>query len=126
MSRLETRFGQSQSKSQTFCNLFNAIDERLWGVSYLQVIYSGLFNVYQLTIMTYTAAFFYKSFSSDAPWYNQSETSVGEAFFDMKTGFYPGHVLNSNQGSSVVGPLVACLFICVCFVLASVFKGVII
>jgi hypothetical protein len=42
----------------------------------------------------------------------------------MKTGFYPGHVLNSNQGSSVVVPLVVCLFICVCFVLASVFKGV--
>ena len=103
--------------------MFNSIDDRLWGVSYLQMIYTGFFNVYQLAIMTYAAAFFYKSFSKEAPWFKIDSSSP--AFFDMKSEFYPEYSLNTDSGTgSVIGPLVACLFVCICLVLASVYKGI--
>lgn len=123
MFQLENAFGQRQSKCQTFCNLFNAVDEHLWGISYLQVLYSTLFNMYHFAIMFYSGSLFYKSLESQSPLTQIRES--GMEYFDIKNGYFDDYKLDQGHGiGKEIPPLVLTMFVCAVVVFASVWKGI--
>lgn len=70
--------------------MFGEVNARLWGVSYLQVAFSGLFSVYHLVIMTYAGAFFYRSISARDTHTDSDQT----AFYSIQDDFYAGFTDN--------------------------------